>query len=242
LADIDVGSEEFQAAVKEAAKTQIEQEHAGLLKAIDAEREARKAAEKAAKQYDGVDLDEYRKMKADADKLAEEKARAEGDFEKLMQREREKYDGLIKERDAKIETLTGSLQSTLIESAAKSAISAHGGDAELLLPHVTRAAKLIEKDGRHMAVVVDEKGDPRLSPDAKTAQDYMGIDHLVAGWKEGGKYPGAFAGTGMSGGGGTGSGGGSGGGSPRKVSASDTAALRKYEKEIAAGEVTVAFD
>lgn len=242
MTDFDTSSPEFQEAVKAAAKEQIESEHAGLLKAIEAEREARKKAEGKLKDYDQVDVSEYQKLKAQAEKLEEEKARAEGDYEKLLEKEREKWKGMITERDDKIQTLTGSLESTLIESAAKSAISAHGGDAELLLPHVTRAAKLIERDGRHTAVVVDDSGEPRLAPDAKTAQDYMGIESLVAGWKENGKYPGAFAGTGMSGGGGHGSGGGSGGGAaPKRVSASDHAALNKYEKEIANGEVVVDF-
>lgn len=237
-AGIDTSSKEFE----EAAEAWLEQQ--GIKSALDSERDARKKAEQKLRQLDGVDPEEYKRLKADAEKAEEERQRAEGNFEQLLEKERGKMQELIAERDEKIEALTASLESTLIESAAKSAISAHGGDAELLLPHVTRSAKLVERDGRHVAVVVDDKGEPRLAPDAKTAQDYMGIEHLVNGWKADGKYPGAFAGTGASGGGappGSGGGGG-GGGAPRSVSASDAKAILANEEAIAKGEVVVAFD
>lgn len=59
--------------------------------------------------------------------------------------------------------------------------------------------KLIERDGKHVAAVVDDSGDPRLAPDAKTAADYMNAEQLVGTWKDEGKFAGAFAGTGASG-------------------------------------------
>jgi hypothetical protein len=197
VSEIDTSTEEFKAAVKAA----LDEEAAGLKKALDSERDARKAAEKAAAKFKDVDLDKYSDLITKAEKAEEDRQREAGKFDELLDKERQKFKGTVEERDTRIATLTASLERTLIESAAKSAITQHGGDEELLLPHVTKATKLLEIEGRHVAVVVDEKGEPRLAPEAKNATDYMGIDHLVGGWKESGKYAGAFAGTGASGGG-----------------------------------------
>ena len=197
MTEIDTNSEEFRAALDAA----LGEEAAGLKKALDAERKARKDAEKAAAQYKDVDVEKYRTLVEASEKAEQERQREAGKFDELLEKERAKFGATVEERDARIAALTNSLQSTLIESAAKTAIADHGGDAELLLPHVTRATKLMEIDGQHVAVVVDDRGEPRLAPDAKTATDYMGIAHLVGGWKEAGKYQGAFAGTGSSGGG-----------------------------------------
>lgn len=233
---IDTSSPEF----KQAAEAWLKDQ--GIHKALEDEREARKKLESQMSSLKGVDVEEYRKLKSEAEKAEEERQREAGKFDELRKKDQEKFAVALKERDDENAKLRGSLERTLIESAAKSAIAAHGGDAELLLPHVTAATKLIEAEGQHRAVVIDPKGEPRLAPDAKTASDYMGIDHLVAGWKEGGKYPGAFAGTGASGGGAqpNASRGGS-GGAKKTIPASDVAALNANAEAIAKGEVQVTF-
>jgi len=238
--EIDTSSEEFKAALKaHLGEHGIDADSLpGYASALKDEREARKKAEKAAAKFKDVDLDKYSALTAAAEKAEEERQREAGRYDELLEKERTKFKGTVEERDAKITSLTASLERTLIESAAKSAIAQHGGDAELLLPHVTRATKLLEIDGRHAAVVVDERGEPRLAPDAKTATDYMGIDHLVGGWKEAGKYSGAFAGTGASGGGAPPSGSG-----PRPTGAKKTVSEAEFMANlpgIADGSVKVA--
>lgn len=237
MSEIDTSSEEFQAAVKAA----LDDEAKGLKSALEAERKARKDAEKAAAKFKDVDLDKYQQVMTDAEKAEEQRQREAGKFDELLEKERKKFETAQADRDTKIATLTASLERTLIESAAKSAIAQHGGDAELLLPHVTRSTKLIEHDGKHLAVVVDERGEPKLAPDAKNATEYMGIEHLVSGWKEGGKFAGAFAGTGASGGGAVSSGGGGRSAGPVKtVSESDFLAnldgIAKGEVKVAVGQ------
>lgn len=237
MAEIDTSSEEFKAAVKAA----LDEEAAGLKTALDKERTARKEAEKDAAKYKDVDVEKYEQLVSEAEKAEQERQREAGKFDELLEKERDKFQDALKERDAKVAALTTSLESTLIESAAKSAIAEHGGDAELLLPHVTKTTKLMEIDGRHVAVVVDEKGEPRLAPEAKTATDYMGIEHLVGGWKEGGKYQGAFEGTGASGGGAQNNANRGGGGSTPKVVGeadfmSNLDGIAKGETKVAVGQ------
>lgn len=213
---LDTSSDAFKNAAEEYMRG------SGLHKALEGEREARKKLEGQVKQFDGIDPDEVRKVLADKVKAEEERARAEGDFEKLLVQERDKFAKELATRDEGTKGLRRDLAGALIDSAATKAISKFGGDSELLLPHVQANTRLIEVNGKHVAVVLDEAGEPRLAPDAKTATDYMGVEQLVGGWKEAGKFAGAFAGTGASGGGASASTRNGGAGTPRQISVEDS--------------------
>lgn len=194
-AKLDTGSDEFKKAAEEYMKG------SGLHKALESERDARKKLEGKVKLFDGIDLEKVRAL-MDADRKSEDdKARAAGDFEKLLKQQGEKFEERLKELGVENAGILDDLSGALIDSAAAKAIAKFEGDAELLLPHVKAATKLMDVKGKRIAVVLDESGEPRLAPDAKTATDYMGIEHLVGRWKEKGKFAGAFAGTGASGGG-----------------------------------------
>ena len=197
------------------------------------EREKRKGLEQRLQQFDGVDLTEWNQLRAEKQTAADEKARAAGDFEKLLQQERDKFAKELEIRDGLTSGLRGDLEGALIDSAATKAISKFEGDAELLLPHVKANTKLIEVNGKHIAVVLDDSGEPRLTPDAKTATDYMKIEHLVGGWKDAGRFKGAFAGTGASGGGATASTRNGGAGTQRTIDVSES--VRMDPQELAKG-------
>ena len=213
---IDTTSPEFKAAAEKWLEDQ------GIHKALSAEREARKKLEK---QWDGLDPDEVRQLLKELEEAEKEEAQEQGDHERLLEQERTRFANELKARDDKMAGLQKSLEAALIDSAAAKAISKYEGDAELLLPHVRSATKLMEVNGKHVAVVLDDSGQPRLAPDAKTATDYMGIEHLVGGWREAGKFAGAFAGTGASGGGASASTRAGGSGTPRRVSLDEAARM-----------------
>lgn len=235
---IDTSSPEFKKAAEEWLEGQ------GIKKALDSEREARKEMEKRLSRFEDVDLDEFKELKAEKEKAEQERARAEGDFEKLLEQERQKFNKELQSRDERMKSLQSSLESALIDSAATKAISKYEGDAELLLPHVRSQTKLMEVDGRHQAVVVDDTGEPRLSPEAQTATDYMGIEHLVGSWKENGKFAGAFAGSGASGGGAPASTRSGGSGAPKKISLDEAARMDPSELKsgTASGSLQVVGD
>ena len=231
-APLDTSSDEFKAAAEEYLKG------TGIHKALKAEREAREATEK---RFEGIDPEKVRAL-MDADRKSEDdKARAAGDYEKLLKQERDKFALELEKREGLTKGLRSDLEGALIDSAATKAISKFEGDAELLLPHVKASTKLIEVNGKHVAVVLDDAGEPRLAPDAKTATDYMGIEHLVGGWKEAGKFAGAFAGTGASGGGASASTRNGGTGTPKRISLDESVRMPPDElkKGLQSGQLQV---
>lgn len=238
MSDIDLNAPEIQEAIQAAAEKTYKERVAGL--EANRDKALGQLKELQSKLPEDFDPEEWKKLKAANAEAEEARAREEGRYEELLEKERKRFQKSVEERDAKVASLEASLRKTLIESAAKSAISKHGGDAELLLPHVTNAADLVELNGQHVAVVKDANGEPMLAPEAKTATDYMGIDHLVSGWKEQGRFPGAFVGTGASGGGASANGSGGGATGTKKTISPDE--LHKYVEEVAKGEVVVAID
>lgn len=81
--------------------------------------------------------------------------------EKIKEEVAKSYDGKIKEKDAKIEGLTGAVRKHLITSVATSAIAEAKGVPELLLPHIERQVKMVEDKGEFKVVVVDSDGETR---------------------------------------------------------------------------------
>lgn len=119
--------------------------------------------------------------------LAEQKARLEAEF------------APIKERATRFE---GALKQSTGRDQALAAIAKHGGNAELLLPHIMAGIDVREDNGAFRAVVVDGSGNPRIGDGQG---NLMTIEGLVLEFK--GKHPAAFSGSGATGGGSTGSGG-----------------------------------
>lgn len=131
-----------------------------------------------------------------AAKAREEKARAEGNFETLKAQliqqhttEREKLTG----RTKKVE---GKLFDVLAKREAESAITAAGGNAKVLLPHLLPFIRVAEQDDDFTAQVVDAKGNPRIADGQGTP---MTIAQLVELFKADDAFAPAFAASGASG-------------------------------------------
>lgn len=157
------------------------------------------------KAYEGLDPEAARAALAAQQKADEDRARKAGEFDQLREQmatkhreERERLESDLKSRDSVIDELVR-------ENVATSAIAKAEGSTTLLLPHVLRQTRTVkdEATGKYIAVVVDEKGNERISD---SSGKRMTIEELVAEMKGKDDYAGAFRGTGSAGGGAAGAG------------------------------------
>ena len=135
--------------------------------------------------------------------LKEKKAKDEGDFASLKEQLVAEHKKEIEKRDAHATKLEKALDRVAIDDAATTAIAKLEGRPTLLLPHVRRYLKRVEEGDDFKVIVVDDKGNPRVSG---TNGDLMTVDQLVAEMKTKDEYAGGFKGSGASGSGAGGSG------------------------------------
>ena len=237
--DVDTNSDEFRAAVDAAIGAAVEEQVAGLKK-VNADLKKEKAETKRRlAQFDGIDVERHTALVAEAEKRESETARKQGDFERLETQLREQQDKELGVRDTRIETLDAALRSEMIERRAVEAIAKAGGRARSLKPHVVAAMSLREDDnGGFRPVILDERGEPRLSAEAKTASDFMTADEYVESLKADEDFMPLFSGTGAGGGGATSSNQ-DGRSGPKTISSADPIAMGKMADKIATGEVEV---
>jgi hypothetical protein len=126
------------------------------------EQEKKRLAEQL-KTYDGLDPAKARQLIADAEKLEQEKLKAQGDWEAREKQLQEKFAAEKAALEQRIGTLTQGLHQSLIEAQATAAIAQHKGVPELLLPHVLRQMRVQEKDGKFFPEVIDQNGNPRVA-------------------------------------------------------------------------------
>lgn len=130
-------------------------------KAFDARQRAKAEADDARAKlakYDGVDPDEYRTLKTEAEKAEEERAKKAGEFETLKKQLTDKHQTELSDRDSKITTLSEKFQKTVVRAEFGSVPQLFGGhgDSKTVLDVDMAIAYL----GRYVQVEDDEK-DPR---------------------------------------------------------------------------------
>jgi len=241
---IDITSEEFKGALVEALKDEtvratLEEELApGLKSALSKERSQVKELRDQLRSLEGIDPNDYAKLRREAEEAAASKAKAEGDWEKREAQLKSQFDEVLGQKDTRIKHLDSALHEEMIESNVLAAIGEHRGFARLLAPHVRGVTQMVEEDGKFRAVVTDESGKPRLAKEAKTANDYLTINDYVGSLRDDPEFAGAFDGTGASGGGATNEGGGT---QPSgTISAAATPEeLGRRAEDIASGKVKV---
>lgn len=195
-------------------------------------REAKKARE-ALKQYEGVDPEEFKALKAAAAEAERKKAAAEGNFEVWQKQVVDKHQQELAARQAREAKLQAALEARLVQAELTSVIAKHRGDPDLLMPIASRFVKVQETEDGFAAFVADERGNPRVSDGKGTP---MSFDDLVTQVLLP-KYPRAFDGTGSSGGGAAKSTGAASG--TRVVAADDSRGFIANLEAIAKGEVEV---
>ena len=237
--EVDTGSEEFKAAVDAAAKVAVEKQVAGLKTTnLDLKTE-KEALKKQLGAFDGVDVENYATLQAEAEKRDKDKAQKQGDFDRLETKLKADHTKELGVRDGRIGTLTKALHDEMIERRAVEAIAKAGGSARALKPHVIEAMDLREdKNGGFQAVILDKHGEPKLAAEAETASDFMTADEYVESLKADKDFMPLFSGTGAGGGGASASDG-DGRSGPKTVSSTDPVAMGKLADKIATGEVEV---
>lgn len=189
-----------------------------------------------AKSFEGVDVDEFKQLKADAEERARKKATDEGDFTKLQQQMAEKHAAELaaaQKRTGKALTAlekrkVAKLQEELVKAGALPEFM------DLLTLKGAASVRLREGDEDWDEYVSDEKGNPLVADGAGTP---MTLGQFVeANLKT--QYAGAFKGSGSSGGGATKSTG-SAGGAVRQIASTNSPEFLANLKAIRSGDVTV---
>jgi hypothetical protein len=152
-------------------------EVAGLKKALDDERTSRADFEKKLSALKGVDPEEYKRLKAEADKVAADKLKNQGNWEEREKQLKDQLAADLAARETQFKTeldaatqrqqkLQSSLERYLIESQAAAAMAEPGkpkGNPVLLMPHIQGKVKVFEENGEFVARVVDSAGKPRIA-------------------------------------------------------------------------------
>lgn len=174
----------------------------GLKSALGKERTTREKLERDVIAFKDIDpakartaLAELEELKAldpakEADKIASAK------FEAAKTQLLEKHNADIGERDGRIKTLSGAVDGLVREQRATAAIAEAKGAVDLLLPHVLRFTRTVERDGKFSVEVIDADGNGRIA-DSKGSP--MTIKDLVAEMRQSDTFGRAFDGDGHSG-------------------------------------------
>lgn len=170
-----------------------------LSNALTKTREENQALKTRVASFEGIDPDEHKRLKAEREAATRQRDLDSGNWNKVLGEERTKAEREIAVRESRIEKLTGTLREALVDNAATRAITDADGNVTLLLPLVTKRVQLREVGDRQVAVVLNDKNEPRLREGAKGAEDFMPISEFVAELRNDKTYAGAFKGTGASG-------------------------------------------
>lgn len=176
-------------------------ETAGLKKALDAERKAKADYEKALKGFEGIDPEEAKRLKAEAEQIAADKLKSKGDWETRekqlkdqlaaeLKKHQDQYAGELAKGEEREKLLRRSLEDHLVTAQATAAIAAAGGSTLLLLPHVKSAVRVVEENGQFVARVIGEDGNPRIA-DVKGTP--FSVANLVEELRANSAFAGAFA-------------------------------------------------
>lgn len=196
------GKEQYQLVIDTSGTEFTVENTSDLRTALSKEREAKKAALKNLKAFDGLDAEEAREALEKLEKFGGELP----DDEKIKQRIesvrkqlQEQHAEALKSKDDRNAQLLQQLSDVLIESSASTALRTIGGDedtVEMLLPLLTKKAKLVEEDGKFQVHILGEDGNPIIS---KKSTGNMTFEEYVSGLKDSDRFSRAFPAKGVAG-------------------------------------------
>lgn len=132
---------------------------------LEEAKKAKALRDEALAKFDGVDVDDYKRLQEADHKRQKNVATEKGDWEKSLKLEKDESAKKIKVKDDIIESLRGDLATSMKEGAAIRAIEAEGGEVSVLLPHVLPMLDIEEPEGgvgtRNLRVV-DKEGGARI--------------------------------------------------------------------------------
>ncbi len=178
-----------------------------------------KAAREKLKAYEGVDAEEFKRLKQASEEAEKTNLEAKGQWQALQSQMTKKMDDLAKVHAAEVARYRSTVEQHLIDAEATRELAAHSDSPGLLLPHVKARMQVIEQDGRFVARVVDAQGNVRIGNGSGAAP--MTLAELMEEMKQDKTFAPAFRGTGSTGGGATKSTGGASGSGPNRISRAD---------------------
>lgn len=224
--------------VEQLVAERIEEANKGLQENRDRVLGELKQAKDRLKQLDGIDPEEVEALRQFRAEAERKEAEATGDWKAREEQIRKEMAAAAKKDHSKlserVEVLQTALEEKLIDSEAVAAIAELKGSTKVLLPHVKKFVKVEEGEDGFRAVVVDDRGMPRVGD---SAGNPMSIKQLVEDMRQDPDFARNFEGSGSSGGGASRS---TASGSGRnRIAADDPDAFLANLKEIASGEVEV---
>lgn len=229
--DLPKTPEELDALIAE----RLAAETAGLKNNQAALLREKKAADAKLASYEGVDPEEFKRLKQAAEEAEKKRLAGEGDFKALEQQLIKKMTDQEQAHLATTGRYRSAIEQYLIDAEAVRELAAHSDSPGLLLPHVKSQMKVMEEDGQFVARVVDAKGNVRIGKGSGAAP--MTLAELMDEMKTDKTFAPAFRGTGSSGGGASRSN--AGGGGARNIPANDGKAFMRDLAGIAKGEISV---
>lgn len=214
----------------------IAEQTAGLKANRDELIKEAKRAKDTLKGYEGVDPDEFKKLKQQAEEADRKKAEAQGDFKSLEKQLIDRHQAELDTRKARETKLERALNNRLTSDELRKALVGKADPTmmELLVEHGSKYVRIRETDDDFEQYVADEKGNPLVADGKGTPMTVeMFVDQTLKA-----KFPTAFLGTGSSGGGASKSQGGALGGAKHIPSTNDPAFIANLA-EVASGKVTV---
>lgn len=155
-----------------------------------------------------METDDVKKALQLAADVRDKRARAEGDFETLKKQMVDQHNTDLAKATTRSQRVESKLFDVMARREAESAITAAGGNARVLLPHLIQHIRVSEQGADFVAQVVDAAGAPRIADAQGTP---MTIAQLVETFKKDETFGIAFAasgaGSGARGGGAAGAGG-----------------------------------
>jgi len=196
-----------------------------------------KAAKAKLAGYEGIDPEEFKRLKQAADDAEKKRLAGEGDFKALEAQLVKKMADQEAAHTVTTQRYRGAIEQHLIDAEAVRELAQHSDSPGLLLPHVKSQMKVMEEsDGKFVARVVDASGNVRIGKGAGAAP--MTLPELMEEMKADKTFAPAFRGSGSSGGGATRSTGGASGG-VATIAAGDKKGFIDNVEAIAKGKVNV---
>jgi hypothetical protein len=146
--------------------------------------------------FDGVDPEEYRKLRERADELENKHLKDGGEFEKLREKMEKQWQEKLGGKDETINSLMNMVKSDRKSAAINEAVRKHEGVAALTRV-LAASVQAVDKGGEIVLQVMADDGSPVIGDDGKP----MSIDGYVELLKSDVEYAGLFKSSGLSGGG-----------------------------------------
>jgi len=213
----------------------------GLRRTVETSRADRDKHRTAAEKFEGVDLEEYKRLQAKKEEIDGWDPTNDEAFKTRLDESNATWDAKHKkdvgEATAKAEASDAKYQKYRKRSSAVAALGKHAPDGiKVLLPHVLgQLGVYATEDGKDDEVwVVGTDGRPRITQKAGE-QGNMSADELVLAMKDDPEFKANFPGTGATGGGATGGGTGTGSAPAIDPTLSPTERIKAFRRSQAAG-------